>query len=185
MRVGKAHIRESTLHQYVMPNMEVILNPKVLRFGNRSLDKFLKNSFQFLSFWRRKDWLAGHIVLAAVKLAATQWQRVSRLLYESMSFFTASESEKSTLNSDNKFSILEAKLKALSHQNLSVLPPHFCMTRSGTNHFFFPNMFLKSSVCCESHSHPQTDLLQFDRYREVLLLRSYKCPLMSVKNASF
>jgi hypothetical protein len=34
-------------HKYVLLNMEIILNPEVLRFGNRSLDKFPKNSFPF------------------------------------------------------------------------------------------------------------------------------------------
>jgi hypothetical protein len=43
----KVILEKALSHKYVMPNMEAILNSKVLTFGNRSLDKFLKNSFPF------------------------------------------------------------------------------------------------------------------------------------------
>ena len=54
-RFDKTILEKALSHKYVLPKMEFILNPKVLRFGNRSLDNFPKNSFPFSFISMKKE----------------------------------------------------------------------------------------------------------------------------------
>jgi hypothetical protein len=107
----KLILEKALSHKCVLPNMEVVLNPKVLRFGNPLLDRCLKNCLPFFFILIKKGLAYRSHSSSCSKAGCSSMATVSGLLYKSMSFFTASESEKHTLNSDNKFSVLEAKVE--------------------------------------------------------------------------
>ena len=86
---------------------------------------------------------------------------LSGLLYKSISFFIASKSEKCTLNSDNKFSILEAKVENSD-------PPQSFSSSARSLHdgkwdktLFFKHVLKRLSLL-QNHSQSQTNLVQFD-----------------------
>ena len=166
-RFDEGHIRKSTFTQVrdaEHGGHPQLKSPYVWKSLTGQVSK--KNSFPFSFVSIKKESACRSHSSSCSEARCSSVATLSGLLYKSMYFFIASISEKRTLNSDYKLSILEAKDKNSEPPKSHSSSADLCMMGSGINHFL--QTCLKKAVCCEIHSHSQTDLVQFDPYLEGL-----------------